>query len=82
MRRKTSKKIQSPKTPPNPPSNPDSMPIEMRLMGTEQDLEKWAWFIELIESKDMITVLEKSKLYPNRGDSKLYRLYIKIKLNR
>ena len=66
----------------NPPDNDDSMPIDMRLMGTEEDLKKWAWFLELIESKDMITVLEKGKLYANRGDSKLYRLYIKIKLNR
>lgn len=69
-------------TPPNPPSISESAFIEMRLMGTEEDLAKWTWFLELIESKDMITVLEKSKLYQNRGDSKLYRLYIKIKLNR
>lgn len=82
MRRKTSKKIQSPKTPPNPPSNPDSSKIEMRLMGTEEDLEKWAWFINLIAEKGMIDVLEKRGLYQNRGDSKLYRLYLKIKLNR
>lgn len=82
MRRKTSKKIQSPKTPPNPPSNTESAFVEMRLMGTEQDLEKWAWFLDLVESKGMITVLEKGKLYKNRGESKLYRLYIKIKLSR
>jgi hypothetical protein len=66
----------------NPPNSDDSMPIEMRLMGTPEDLDKWAWFLDLVESKGMITVLEKGKLYPNRGESKLMRLYIKIKLNR
>ena len=76
MRRKKSQPSQI------PPSKPESMPIDMRLMGTEEDLEKWAWFLDLVESKGMITVLEKGKLYKNRGESKLYRLYIKIKLNR
>jgi hypothetical protein len=66
----------------NPPDNDDSMPIEMRLMGTPEDLEKWAWFLDLVAEKGMISVLDKSKLYPNRGESKLMRLYIKIKLNR
>lgn len=77
-----SRKVKTPKTSPNPPSKSESTPVDMRLMGTEEDLEKWAWFLELVESKGMITVLEKGKLYKNRGESKLYRLYIKIKLNR
>lgn len=55
--------------------------IEMRLAGTAEDLERWSWFLDLMEGKGLITILEKSKLYPNRGDSKLFRLYIKIKLN-
>ncbi len=63
-------------------SSNESTSVEMRLMGTEEDLNKWAWFLELVESKGMITVLDKGKLYPNRGESKLMRLYIKIKLNR
>jgi hypothetical protein len=66
----------------NQPDNSESMPIDMRLMGTQEDLDKWAWFLELVESKGMITVLEKSRLYSNRGESKLLRLYMKIKLNR
>ncbi len=65
------------------PTPPDSFPIKMRLSGTKEDLEKWAWFLELIESKDMITILDKSeKLYPNRGESVYYRAYFEIKLNR
>lgn len=55
--------------------------IEMRLMGTAEDLERWAWFLDLMESKGLITILEKSKPYANRGDSKLFRLYVKITLN-
>mgnify|MGYP003622997275 CR=1 FL=1 len=55
--------------------------IDMRLMGTPEDLEKWAWFLGECEKRDLITVLEKSQPYKNRGDSKLVRLYIKIKLN-
>ena len=77
-----SRKVKTPKTPPNPPSKSESTPVDMRLMGTEEDLEKWAWFINLIAEKGMIDVLEKRGLYQNRGDSKLYRLYLKIKLNR
>lgn len=55
--------------------------IEMRLMGTEEDLQRWEWFLNLMDSKGLITVLEKSKLYKNRGESLLYRQYIKIRLN-
>jgi hypothetical protein len=56
-------------------------PIDMRLMGTQEDLDRWAWFLGECEKRQLITILEKSKSYPNRGDSKLVRLYIKIKLN-
>ncbi|MBD2773334.1 hypothetical protein [Iningainema tapete] len=55
--------------------------IDMRLMGTEEDLNKWAWFLGECEKRQLITILEKSKPYPNRGDSKFVRQYIKIKLN-
>jgi hypothetical protein len=55
--------------------------IEMRLMGTVEDLERWSWFLNLMDSKGLITVLEKSQLYKNRGESLLYRQYIKIRLN-
>lgn len=55
--------------------------IDMRLAGTQEDLDRWIWFLDLMESKGLITILEKSKPYANRGDSKLMRLYIKITLN-
>ena len=65
-----------------PPNSDDSCTVEMRLMGGREDLEKWAWFLDLVAQKGIISILEKGKLYPNRGESKLMRLYIKIKLNR
>jgi len=55
--------------------------IDMRLMGTTEDLQKWAWFLGLMNEKGLITILEKSEPYKNRGDSKLFRQYIKIRLN-
>lgn len=55
--------------------------IEMRLMGTQEDLQRWEWFLNLMDSKGLIIILEKSKLYNNRGESLLYRQYIKIRLN-
>ncbi|MHC5826063.1 MAG: hypothetical protein ACYT04_61975 [Nostoc sp.] len=55
--------------------------IDMRLMGTTEDLQKWAWFLGLMNDKGLITILEKSEPYKNRGDSKLFRQYIKIRLN-
>lgn len=55
--------------------------IDMRLTGTVEDLERWEWFLNLMASKGLITILEKSKLYQNRGESILYRQYIKIRLN-
>lgn len=55
--------------------------IDMRLMGTPEDLDRWAWFLGECEKRGLITILEKSRTYANRGDSRLVRLYIKIKLN-
>jgi hypothetical protein len=55
--------------------------IDMRLMGTEEDLKRWIWFLRLLHDKKLITILEESKPYKNRGESLLYRQYIKIRLN-
>jgi len=54
--------------------------IDMRLMGTEQDLEAWAWFIGKMQDRGLVEVLHKSNPYPNKGESKLFRLYLKIDL--
>ena len=48
--------------------------IKMRLQGLESDLMK---MIEDMKSK--YEVLEVSEPYPNRGESKLVRIYVTLK---
>lgn len=55
--------------------------IEMRLTGTKEDLEIWLKLIHKMEQHQLLEVLEESKPYPNRGDSKLFRVYLKVNLD-
>lgn len=50
-------------------------------MGTTDDLERWLWFLKLLDKKGLITIIEVSAPYKNRGDSIQYRQYIEIRLN-
>ncbi len=50
-------------------------------MGTPKDLAYWIWFLELLEKKGLITIIERSEEYPNKGDSKQSRVYLEIELN-
>lgn len=54
---------------------------DLRFTATAEDLEKWQWFFKEMEKRNLITIYEVSKLYPNRGDSKFMRQYFKVKLN-
>ncbi|MBD2772058.1 hypothetical protein [Iningainema tapete] len=54
---------------------------EFRISAPPEDLDKWVWFLEEMEKRQLITIYEKSNYYNNRGDSKFKRLYIKLKLN-
>jgi hypothetical protein len=54
---------------------------DMRITATPEDLERWHWLFTEMEKRGLITIYEASKHYPNRGDSKLCRQYLKIKLN-
>jgi hypothetical protein len=54
---------------------------DLRFMATAEDLAKWEWFFKEMERRNLITIYEISKPYPNRGDSKLVRQYFKVKLN-
>lgn len=54
--------------------------IEMRLMGTTEDLERWLWFVEKMQERGLARIIEKSKPYKNRGESLQYRCYLKIEL--
>lgn len=54
---------------------------DLRFTATEEDLQKWQWFFKEMEKRGLITVYEVSRIYDNRGDSKLKRCYFKVKLN-
>ena len=54
---------------------------DIRFTATPKDLQRWEWFFKEMEKRDLLIIYEISKLYPNRGDSKLSRQYFKIKLN-
>ncbi len=53
---------------------------EVRFTGTTKDLREWEDFLRAIESKELITIYEITRLYPNR-DSELKRQFYKLKFN-
>ena len=55
--------------------------IEMRLMGTQEDLEIWLRLVQKMQDHQILEIIEESKPYPNRGDSKQFRVYLKVNLN-
>lgn len=55
--------------------------VEMRLMGTQEDLEVWLKLMRKMQDHDLLEILEESTPYKNRGESKLYRVYLKLNLN-
>lgn len=54
---------------------------DLRFTATPEDLQRWEWFFKEMEKRNLLTIYEISKLYPNRGDSKMMRQYFKVKLN-
>lgn len=54
---------------------------DIRFTGTKEDLAQWEWFFREMETRGFISICEISKLYPNRGESKMFRQYFKVKLN-
>lgn len=54
---------------------------DIRFTAPTDDLARWEWFFKEMEKRELITIYEISKLYPNRGDSKMCRQYFKVKLN-
>jgi hypothetical protein len=53
----------------------------MRLSGTEADLKAYLYLLHAMDKKGLIEILEESKPYPNKGDSKILRVYLDINLN-
>jgi GTPase SAR1 family protein len=54
----------------------------MRLTGTESDLKVFLELIHKMQNHHLLEVLEESSPYKNRGESKLYRVYLKVDLER
>ncbi len=55
--------------------------IKMRLSGTEEDLKAYLYLLHAMDRKGLIEILEESKPYRNRGESKFLRCYLEINLN-
>ena len=55
--------------------------IKMRLSGTESDLKAYLYLLRAMDRKGLIEILEESEPYKNRGDSKIYRVYLEVNLN-
>lgn len=52
--------------------------VKMRLTGTDSDLEPFLLLLKKMEDRQMVSIIETSKSYPNRGDSKQCRVYLEI----
>jgi len=55
--------------------------VKMRLSGTESDLKAYLYLLRAMDRKGLIEILEESEPYKNRGDSKIYRVYLEVNLN-
>ena len=55
--------------------------IDMRLMGTKEDLEIWLLLVRKMQDHQILEILEESAPFPIRGESKLYRVYLKVDLD-
>jgi hypothetical protein len=53
----------------------------MRLSGTEADLKAYLYLLRAMDTKGLIEILEESQPYKNRGESKMYRVYLEVNLN-
>lgn len=53
----------------------------MRLSGTESDLKAYLYLLRAMDRKGLIEILEESEPYKNRGDSKIYWVYLEVNLN-
>jgi hypothetical protein len=55
--------------------------IKMRLSGTEADLKAYLYLLHAMDKKGLIEILEESAPYKNRGESKIFRVYLEVNLN-
>lgn len=50
-------------------------------MGTKEDLEIWLKLVRKMQDHQILEILEESTPYKNRGESKLYRVCLKVNLD-
>ena len=55
--------------------------IRMRLSGTEADLKAYLYLLHAMDKKGLIEILEESEPYKNRGESKMFRVYLEVNLS-
>ena len=51
--------------------------VDMRLTGTQEDLEVWLKLVQKMADHKVIDIIQESKLYPNRN-SQLCRMYLQL----
>ncbi|WP_152964808.1 hypothetical protein [Limnoraphis robusta] len=56
------------------------MTAKIRLTATEQEIENWKAFLDLLARANVINLLEVSDSYSNRGESQYQRLYLEAEL--
>jgi len=54
---------------------------DMRLTGSKIDLSQWDILFKELASRELVTIVDISGLYPNRNSQLLYRQYYKLKFN-
>ena len=55
--------------------------MKIRIFGTEAECNLAQDYYKKLESRPEIRYVSVSRLYPNRGSDKLYRVYIDIEYN-
>jgi len=56
------------------------MTAKIRLTATEQEIENWKAFFDLLADANVINLLEVSGSYSNRGNSQYQRAYLEADL--
>ena len=54
--------------------------VKMRLSGLPSDINAFMILFKKMDQRKMISLLEESADYPNRGESKLVRKYLEIEM--
>jgi hypothetical protein len=56
------------------------MTAKIRLTATEQEIENWKAFFDLLARANVINLLEVSGSYNNRGENQYQRAYLEVEL--